>query len=180
MRKGRTLPWFAVVLLAACHGDSSQAPQPKATPPAHAPAAVKLGPTPEELTAGMVEAVTLANSAVPVAVKFDLASRPTVGQPLEIVIAVMPQVAAGSATVQVSGGDGLQLASTVGPIDIPSIEPAQVYRVNLTMTPTTDGVHLLGLNVSLKRDDITETRSFSVPVIVASSGDAIADAKRAP
>jgi hypothetical protein len=169
MSKGRTLPWFAVVLLAACHGDSSQAPQPKVMPQANVPAAVKPGPTPEQLTAGMVEAVTLGKSVVPVAVKFDLESRPTVGQPLEVVIAVMPRIAAGSATLQVTGGDGLQLAPNVGLIEIPSIEPMQVYRVNLTMTPTADGVQLLGLNVSLKRDDITETRSFSVPVIVASS-----------
>jgi hypothetical protein len=169
MSKGRTLPWFAVVLLAACHSDSNPAPQAKVMPQAKAPAAVKLGPTPDQLTAGMVEAVTLGNSAVPVAVKFDLGSRPTVGRPLEIVIAIMPQIAAGSATLEVSGGDGLQLAPNVGVIEIPSIEPMQVYRVNLTMTPTVDGVQLLGLKVSLKRDDTTETRSFSVPVIVASN-----------
>ena len=65
MSKGRALPLFAVLLLAACHGDSSQAPQPKLARPAKTPAAVKRGPTPEELTAGMVEAVTLGKSSGP-------------------------------------------------------------------------------------------------------------------
>ena len=171
MNKGRTVSLFAALLLAACHGDSGQAPQPKLTPQAKTPAAVKRGPTPEELTAGMVEAVTLGKSNVPVAVKFDLPERPSVGQPLQIVIAIMPQ-AAGSATLQVTGSDGLKLAPGDGTVQIPSVEPTQAYRVTIATTPTADGVQLLGLNVSLTHDDVTETRSFSVPVIVASSGEA--------
>jgi len=177
MRKERILPLFAVLLLAACHGDTHQAPQPKRAPQAKTPAAVKRGPTPEELTAGMVEAVTLDKSTVPVAVKFDLSERPLVGQPLEIVIAIMPQIA-GSATLQVTGSDGLQLAPGVGTIQIPSVEPTQAYRVTIATTPTADGTQLLGLNVSLSHDDITETRSFSVPVIVATSGEAASIGKR--
>ena len=177
MSKGRALPLFAVLLLAACHGDSSQAPQPKLAAPAKAPAAVKRGPTPEELTAGMVEAATLGKSTVPVAVKFDLSERPAVGQPLEIVIAILPQIA-GSVTLQVSGSDGLQLAPGVGAIQIPSVEPTQAYRVTVATTPTADGVQLLGLDVSVTHDDTTETRSFAVPVIVAASGEAAAISKR--
>jgi hypothetical protein len=47
-----------------------------------------------------------------------------------------------------------------------------VYRLSIPLTPTADGVHLLGLSVSLKDDDSSEARSFSVPIIVAPGGGA--------
>ena len=165
----RMLPLVAAVLLAACHGEPKQAPAATPAPAAVAPV-VKRGPTPDELTAGMVEAVTIGKSTAPVAVKFDLPERPSVGKRFEIVIAVLPQIAAGSAMVQVSGSDGLQLAPNLAPIEIPSLDPGQVYRLSIPVTPTADGVHLLGLSVSLKEDDSAESRSFSVPIIVASAG----------
>ena len=173
---GRSLSWVAVALLAACHGDSGQAPQPKMTTRPSIRVA-KPGPTPQEMTAGMVEAVTLGTSVAPVAVKFDLRSRPTVGEPLEVVVAIMAQVSSGSATVQATGSDGLQLATAAEPIEIPSIDPAQVNRLTLTMTPTADGVQLLSLNVALHHDDITETRAFSVPILVGAAGEVVSNGK---
>ncbi len=170
MSRGRIPPLFALVLLAGCHGDSNKAPDPNASSQPKVAAPVKRGPTQEELTAGMVEAVTLDKSTVPVDVKFDLAERPSVGQSLGIVIALMPKVA-GAATVAVSGSDGLQLAPDSAKIDLPSVEPTQAYRITITATPTAEGVQLLGLNVTLTHDNTTESRSFSVPLIVA-TGDA--------
>ena len=171
MRKGSILPLCAAALLTACHGDSGQAPA--ADPGQHksAAAAVRRGPTPDELTAGMVEAVTVGKSTVPVALKFDLSSRPVVGQPLDVVLAVMPQIAADSAVLLVTGSDGLKLAPDGGPVDMPSVEPTQVYRHSIKMIPTAEGVQLLDLEVSLKHDEITETRAFALPVIVAPSAD---------
>jgi hypothetical protein len=169
MTTGSKLTFVAVVLLTACHGESKQAPAVTPAPASVAPV-VKRGPTPEELTAGMVEAVTIGKSTAPVAVKFDLPKRPAVGARFEIVIAVLPQIAANSATVQVVGSEGLQLAPNFAPIEIPSLDPTQVYRLTIPVTPTADGVHLLGLSVSVKQDDLAESRTFSVPVIVAPAG----------
>ncbi|MDP9014175.1 MAG: hypothetical protein M3O41_16255 [Pseudomonadota bacterium] len=185
MTEGRILPLLAVLLaacpgLTGCHGDTDQAPAVRVAPQPRAPVAVKPGPTPEELTAGMVEAVTVGRSTVPVTVKFDLPQRPVVGQPLEVVLAVIPQTTAGSASLQVIGGDGLQLAPGMGPVEIPSIDPTQVYRARVMLTPTADGLQLLGLNISLKHDDTNEARSFSVPLIVATSAEAAAAASANP
>lgn len=182
MTKGTILFITAFTLLSGCHGDSSPAPVAKLAPAAKAPAAVKRGPTPEELTIGMVEAVTVGVSAVPVAVKFDLPSRPAQGRPLEVVIAVMPQIAAKSAVVQATASEGLQLAPNAAYVEISALDPAQVYRVTIPLTPTAAGVHLLGLNVTLKLDEATESRAFSVPIIVAGASDGAASAapKTAP
>jgi hypothetical protein len=172
MTTGGKLAFVAAVLLAACHGEPKQAPAVTAAPAAVAPVVKRAptGPTPEELTAGMVEAVTIGKSTAAVAVKFDLPQRPSVGKRFDVVIAVLPQTAASSAMVQVAGSEGLQLAPNFAPIEIPSLDPTQVYRLTIPVTPTADGVHLLGLSVSLKQDDMAESRSFSVPIIVAPGG----------
>ena len=162
---------MAMALLAACNGDSGQ---PAATPRSgapHASAAAKRGPTPAELTKGMVEAVTLENSSVPVAVKFDLPQRPVVGRQIDVTIAVMPQAAAESAVVRARDSPGLQVGAA-GPIDIVGLDPDSVYRFTVPVTASAEGVQVLELDVALKIDDATETRIFSLPLVVAGGGGA--------
>ena len=78
----------------------------------------------------------------------------------------MPQIDANLGEIQVTGGDGLTLASGPGQIDLSAVEAGQVYRQNVKVTPTADGVLLLNLTVSLKHDEMTESRAFSIPLIV--------------
>jgi hypothetical protein len=180
MVNSRSVLICAVLGLAACHGDSGSTPVTDAGLHPKRPPAVKRGPSPEELTAGMVEAVTTGKSSVPVAVKFDLPQKPIVGQPTQVTIAVMPQIEADPATLVVTGSDAMALAPGSGPIEIPAVEPTQVYRHNIELTPTVEGVQLLGLSVTLKHDEISETREFSVPIIVApADAGAAAEPKRA-
>jgi hypothetical protein len=163
MNTGRLLLGVAVLVLSACNREADPAPQAL-----HFKIPSKRGPTPQELTAGMVEAVTVGKSSVPVYVKFDIPERPVVGHPIEVIVAVMPQISAEHAVLSVSASDELSIAqATVAPIDMPSVEPDQVYRHNIKITPSAEGVQVLGLNVALKHDETTETRVFSIPVIVA-------------
>lgn len=168
MSNANGIPLLAA-LLAACHGDSTPAPAPVQKPHVKFHAAAQPGQTSAQMTAGMVEAVTMGNATAPVDVKFTLATRPAVGQPLEIVLVVVPQVA-GTASLQFTGSDGLELAAGAGSTDIPSVDPTQAYRVTVAATPTAGGVQLLGLTVSLTHDGGTEARTFSVPIIVT-AGD---------
>jgi len=175
--KLRVLILCTVAALGACHRDSTQTStvaklmaHVKAPPPA-APAPAP-GPTAQEQTATMVEAATQGKSLAPVALKFDLLQRPVQGQPLELAIALMPQIAAGSATIEVSGAEGFKLADGASPIEFPEVEAEQVYRHSIKLTPIAEGVHMLTLNVSLKHDQIADTRVFSVPLIVTAPGGA--------
>jgi hypothetical protein len=178
MINGRTVALCAALLLAACHGnDSNQAPAAGVNNlPTKAPVAAKRGPTPEELTAGMVEAVGVGKSSVPVALKFDLPTRPEVGQPLDIVLGILPQEPASAASLKVSGSEGLQPAPGNAVVDVGAVDPAEAYRVSVTVTPTAEGVQFLTVDVSLRRDDSTDTRSFSIPIIVQSAPEAPASA----
>jgi hypothetical protein len=166
MKLARVLTLCTVVAAVACHRES-ETPQPVVVKP-HVPttAAVKKGPTPEQLTAGMVEAASQGKSQLAVKLKFDLPQKPTLGQALDIDLAVMPQIDANGADLQVTGGDGLTVAPAAAQIALAGLEAGQVYRQSVKVTPTVDGVLVLGLIISLKHDEITESRAFSIPLIV--------------
>lgn len=167
MKTARSLVLCILASLSACHKDSEPPPQPTPTPHvSKAPAIVKKGPSAAQLTAGMVEAASQGKSQLPVELKFELKQRPALGQVLDIDIAVVPQIDASLGEIQVTGGDGLTVAPGANPIDLPAVEAGQVYRQSVKVTPTADGVLLLGLTVSLKHDEMTESRAFSIPLIV--------------
>lgn len=160
---------ISAAAIAGCHRDSGEAPAPAAAPKVRAAAAAARGPSQQEMTAGMVEAATQGKSQAPVTVKFELLQRPVQSQPLEIAIAVLPQSPAGPATVDVSASDGLQLAAGDNQFEFPSVEPGQVYRHTIKLTPNAEGVYLVTLSVSLKHDQMADSRIFSLPIIVASA-----------
>jgi hypothetical protein len=178
MKKGRLLLLCAASLLTACQRDSSQDPAVTPALQPSVPVAAKHGPSPQELTSGMVEAVSSGNAQVPVDVKFDLQQRPTLGQPLEIAIAVIPQIVANQGTVEITASDGLTLPAADGQLEIPSMDAMQVYRRTFKVTPTAEGVQLIGVKVQLKHDDVTESRAFSVPIIVVAAADGAPVVKR--
>ena len=165
MNRVRLLLLCTLAAAGACHRDSE--PPPPAPPPrVTVPVPVKQGPSAEMLTAGMVEAASQGKSQLPVKLKFELQERPTLGQLLAIDIAVLPQIDGKPAGIQVAGGDGLTLVPGTNQLDLPALEAGQVYRQSVKVTPTADGVLVLNLTVSLKHDDMTESRAFSIPLIV--------------
>jgi hypothetical protein len=161
-----------VALLSACHRDEQTVSQPAPAPKGRAPVPVQGAPTARESTAGMVEAASQGKSQMLVSLKFDLLQRPVAGQPLEVAIALLPQIAGGPATIEVTGSEGVQLSSVDSQIAFPTVEPEQVYRHSITVTPTAEGVSFVSLNVTLKHDEMTESRVFSVPLIVAAADTA--------
>jgi len=158
----------AVTALAACHGDSGAAPPPApapATPQVSIPAPKK-GPSVSEQTLGMVDAASVGKSELPVSLKFDLKQRPVLGQPLAIDIAVVPQIDANAANVEMTGIDGLTVLPGAKAFAAGPVEAGEVYRHSIEVTPAAEGLLLLGLTVSLKHDEMTDSRVFSIPLIV--------------
>ena len=165
MNQAKLLLLSTLAAAGACHRDSAP-PPPAPAPRVTVPVPVKQGPSAEMLTAGMVEAASQGKSQLPVKLKFELQQRPTLGHPLDIDIAVLPQIDGKPADIQVAGGDGLTLVPGTNQVDLPAVEAGQVYRQTVKVTPTADGVLVLNLTVSLKHDDTTESRAFSIPLIV--------------
>jgi hypothetical protein len=161
----RILLLCALAALCACQKDPGGSSLPTPQVRAKAPL-VKKGPTSADLTAGMVEAAGQGKAQGSVDLKFELAQKPKVGQQLEINLAVLPQIDAKTATIQVAATDGLTLADGAGQFDIPSIAEGEVYRHTINVLPTAEGVFVMGVTLLLKNDDATETRAFSIPIIV--------------
>lgn len=166
MNTARVLVLCAALAVSACHRNAGAPPPPKPASHVKVPVIAQKGPTAAQLTAGMVEAASQGKSQLPVQLKFDLAQRPTLGQSFAVNLAVMPQINASPAGIQVTGGDGLTIAPGANAIDLAAVEAGQVYRQSVTVTPATDGVLLLSVSVSLKHDEMTESRAFSIPLIV--------------
>jgi hypothetical protein len=165
--KLRILFFCGLAALTACHRNSGTTPAARSAAHVKAPAAPSPGPTAREQTAAMVEAATVGKSQVPVSLKFEVLQRPVQGQPLEVAIALLPQIPAHPATIEVTGSEAVQIGAGEHQIQFDEVEPAQVYRHSIKLTPTAEGVFLLTLNVSLKHDQMADTRVFSVPIIVA-------------
>jgi len=152
--------------LAACSQDASPPAPGAAAPRVKAPAPVHKGPSADELTAGMAAAPTMGKSPLLADLKFELADRPKIGQVLEINLALVPKLDGGPASVKVSESEGLEAAQGDAPFEVPEVTAGEVYRHTLHVTPTTDGVLLVNLTVSLSHDDVNDSQSYSVPVIV--------------
>ena len=171
---GRALALCALAAMAAC-GDGGS-PGANTASNVRAAAAVKSGPSPQEQTAGMVQAASLGKSGVPVEIKFDLLARPMLGQMLDIDIAVLPQIPASAATIQLTSIDGLDLAAGgVNEFAFLAVEPDQVYHHKVSVKPTAEGVLFLGLTVTLTHDELVESRTFSIPIIVESKREVSAN-----
>ena len=112
-----------------------------------------------------MEAAGQGKSSVPVELKFDIAQRPKVGQPLDIDLALIAQITASPATIQVSGADDVSVAPGTKQFDIASEEAGEVYRHTVNVTPNAEGVVLVSVTVLLKHDEVVDQRVFSIPII---------------
>jgi hypothetical protein len=166
MTSAKVLLLCTAVAVAGCNKDSDTAAPAKTVTHVkpRVPVAPKPGATAAEQTAGMVQAAAQGKSQVPIELKFDIAQRPKVGQPLDVNLALIAQIAASPATIQVSGAEDVSIAGAKE-FEIASTEAGEVYRETVNVTPNAEGVVLLGVTVSLKHDEVLEQRVFSIPII---------------
>lgn len=165
MRTALLLTAATALLLGACHRETSHGAKTAAAPKRRAPT-VAPQQTPAEQTAGMVEAASQGKSQAPVTLKFDLVGRPVVDQPVTLALAVLPQVPAGPVVVEVTPSSGIEVAEDDRRFELPTVDAQQVYRRRISVTPTSEGVLIVHLSLSMKHDQVTDTRAFAVPLIV--------------
>jgi hypothetical protein len=166
MRYTRFPALTLMLVLTACGRDPNPPDDAVRPAPRKAQSAPKRGPTVESQTAGMVTAVTLGKSTVPIDLKFALENRPALARPLAIEFALLPKIAADLVTLQTVDPDGFDLPDGGGQFEMPEVVPGVAYPGSLTVTPSKRGIVVVNLNLSVKHDEIVETRSFSVPILV--------------
>ena len=154
-----------VLGLAGCGSSSDSASAVQARKKAnHGP--VQVDPASRAPT-DMVAAVSKGKAGPPVEMKYELREPPQADQPLDVDVALLPDVPginriAGS----FQGGEGFQIVDggNLTPVEKPV--PGTPIRHLLRLLPKRDGIFTVSATVSVDTADDSITRTFSIPVIV--------------
>jgi hypothetical protein len=157
-----TARWAAFVLTAAVglSGCGSSEPDPTAaTPTSGKPKATHSG------AADMVAAVSASKTPGPVDVDFALVARPVVGKPVDIRVALTPNVELERVYARFQASDGLDLATgqETGHIEHPPVGTNIDHTV--TVTPKADGIFYVTATVISDSSTASESRVYSIPII---------------
>ena len=160
-------------MLAACDDSPEQNAAPATT-------TKKAGPKVAGLAPDMVAAVSAGKTATMLGVHFALRAAPSVNQALPVDIAIVPHRDFTSLRAHFESRDGLVLTTgeVLGPLGDSPAETAVTHQ--LTLLPAKEGVFMVTVIVETEGADGTVTRIFSIPVIVAPTGDRNASAPPDP
>jgi hypothetical protein len=161
--------WVSVVLtaalLAAC-GEHSAALGfgfAAKTPAAGAPA---MPSTTAKSATGMVSAVAAGKGGAGLNLKFDLKSRPGVGEPADIDFDLTPSREFDRLQVVFRSNDGLEIRSgaTSPPVEKPTLNAPLHFTV--TVVPRAEGIYSVSAVVLADSTDGQMSRTYAIPVIV--------------
>lgn len=161
---------IALGTLAACAG--GDAPTQAKQDGRGTPAGADLRPRGKAAVDGMVAAVSATGKpGAPVELKFDIAARPELGQPLEVAVAVVPRSAdVSQLRVVFQSNEAVEVQSGNEAVqDKPVDGVAMTHTV--TVVPRREGVFYLGAVALIEGPGGSVARSFAIPIIV---GDPVA------
>ncbi|MFO7277494.1 MAG: hypothetical protein DIU56_010700 [Pseudomonadota bacterium] len=124
-------------------------------------------------SADMVRAVGGGASSGPVELLFDLKSRPEVGEPVDIELALTPTTELTRVEATFRAGEGLELRSGAEMPVLERPEPGVPVSHVLTIVPRRDGIFSVMAIVHADSSDAARTVTFSIPII---AGAGITDA----
>jgi hypothetical protein len=178
-------PLLLTLFIPACgdNGDQARARHEAAQhPKADGVVAVPAGPD----IADMVSAVSTADATPPVSLKFRLAEAPRIGQPSQLMLALIqePKLAIEAMHVAMQPRDGLQLLS---PATTDFAAPAEgaTQMIPVTIQAQQPGVLSLAVTVLVNTERESLARSYTIPMVVvqpaaAAAAPAVAAAPKAP
>jgi predicted small lipoprotein YifL len=158
----------AVCLLAGC-GRAGPLAGGAASSPAAASADSGAGeegaPTSD---ADLVSAVNAGGPAKPLDVKFRVEARPVIGMPVKILLALIPadQGEIDHIHASLTAGEGLQMQSPTT-FDLSDLKGGTPQYQEVTVLPQQTGVLDLTATLLLQTDKMTESRTYSIPLIAA-------------
>ncbi len=117
-------------------------------------------------TADMTPAVNLSKSTAPLVVKFELLARPQPAQPLDIVLALIPNDAILRLMMKVDADRELELVKGSDPLAVERPGVGVPIRRTVTVVPKADGVYVLSATVTTTVEGDSKTLIYSVPLIV--------------
>lgn len=168
--------FFILAVLASLAGCGSE-PEPEqaaAPPPPQAPQAAK--PAIEDPVAKMARAVGGGKPGAAVELRYEMLSKPAVGTPTEVQIALVPNAGVDSLTATISGMEGVTVSGDLEPSFSP-VEQGKPYTHTFSLLPNRAGVYYLTVSVNSQMGGTSMGRTFSIPLVV---GDVQAQQKSPP
>jgi hypothetical protein len=163
---------FALTALAslavACGGGDEKAAADKAAPAGAAAKAAKQAAADAAKAAeddGLANAVAVGKTAAAVDLKYNLAARPAIGQPFEVELVLLPRVAADTLEVQATGMPGLVVAGGAE-AKFNQVVAGEKYAAKVLLQVTEPGLYYVGVTAKLVNKVQTDSRTFSVPVVI--------------
>ena len=149
------------VLLAGC-GSEEAAPdvaQPEATTPR-----VELDKS--DPAAKMAKAVSTAKTGAAVDLRYEILSKPAIGTPFDVEIALVSGAPAETMTVVIAGMPGLTVTNEVlSPLA--EVEAGQVNTHKFTALADQPGIYYISVTATTLVAGTTLARTFSIPVLLA-------------
>ena len=126
----------------------------------------------------MVAAVSASKAGPPVQLKFSLVSRPEVGQPVDISVALIPGApGVDSLSASFQANEGLEIVEGAKTEKVDKPAPGVPVRHTLKILPKRDGIFAVTATVAADSSNETSLRTFSIPVI---AGNGLADSAGKP
>jgi len=161
------MPLIALsILLSACGGSDEPAAGAAATPESAAVAESPVAaPAESPEDKRMANAVVTSKTSAPVDLKYDVLTKPEIGQPFEIELALLPRLRADALEVEVTGIPGLAVVSG-GALRFDGISGGERHVTKVLVQADAPGIYYVNVIARMVTQVQTEARTFSVPVVV--------------
>ena len=123
-------------------------------------------------------AVIVGKSAAPVMLKYDIPTKPEVGTPFDISLTFLARQTADAIEADVTGMTGLTV-TTDAPVRFEGVSAVGHYVAKVRATADAEGLYYVGIVARVITKVQTDTRTFSIPVVVGSAA-ATSQPKPAP
>lgn len=168
----------AACLVAAC-GPSEEELKAQADAEAATRAATKARMAQQKAAAdplhNMAHAVAIGKTQPVFDLKYDIASKPMVGEPIEIELAFVPMFPGDSfhATIA-SASPGLTLEGNLTPTTS-DVKAGEAWRIKLIAHAAAPVAYYFNVNADHNASGVRSTRNFSIPLFVAAPAAAVSD-----
>jgi hypothetical protein len=157
------------LVLGGCGGkDAEEAAAPKRDKSAEATPAKVVPDDGRVAEEQLANAVVVGKSVAPVMLKYDIPRKPEVGTPFEITLTFLTRQTADALEADVTGKAGLNV-TTEGPIRFEGVSAVGRYDAKVHATADAEGLYYVGVVARVITKVQTDSRTFSVPVVVGSA-----------
>lgn len=166
------LALLAGTLVAGCgNKDEQAASAPAAAPAPAAPAAATAAEVAKD--ARMASAVADGKTTAPVDLRYDVLTKPDVGQAFEVEMEFKPRVSADALDVEIGDSPGLTIDGE-RVARFPDVVAGQGYSFKVQARGDTAGLYYISVIAKVSSKVQTEVRAFTIPVVIGTPAAAAA------